>query len=218
MRMFILCGCNSEAWRALSFAAFAAVFIFAAFRSLFARYPLPFAVPFVRSIFAAVPFALLPYLLPSNGFNVHLIQFLGLFKRVICFVRTFAPFALFRALIQPYFALFCRFRGRQGAPPLRPAARGATEVAQNFEISEKIFSEKSLASYPMPFEIFFLENSLSPFASCLPFQCQNPAFMVPFLVCVPTRPHRSLNLLKETPFQPLSFRRRVIDCPKANKA
>ena len=42
-------------------------------------------------------------------------------------------------------------------------------------------------------KIFFLENSLSPSASCLPFQCQNPSFMVPFLVCVPTRPRRSPN-------------------------
>ena len=48
-------------------------------------------------------------------------------------------------------------------------------------------------------KIFFLENPLSPSASC-PFQCQNPVFLVPLRVCVPKKPRRSPNLLKETPF------------------
>ena len=39
----------------------------------------------------------------------------------------------------------------RGDYPLRQAARGATEVAQNFEISEKIFSKNSSGLFPHAF-------------------------------------------------------------------
>lgn len=69
------------------------------FRSLLPR--TFFRFPFSRfsrivSRVHAVTFAVR---LCSNTFNVHFIRFLAVFKRVICVAYTFAPFALFRALI-----------------------------------------------------------------------------------------------------------------------
>ena len=95
-----LCGCNVLPWRA---------FVLCSLCSRFDEKPSSlFAVPFAR--FASRSSApchlvmfcrfadLLPYVCP-NVCNVHCIRFLIGFKRVDCVVRTFAPFALFRALI-----------------------------------------------------------------------------------------------------------------------
>lgn len=92
--------------------------------------------------------------------------------------------------------------GGGGVPPKgqRREAQLRSHRILYFLIPKKFFLKKSFASNPMPSEIFFLENSLSPFASCLPFTAKKPAFLVPLRVCVPTRPHKSPNLLKETPF------------------
>ena len=83
----------------LSFATFAAVFPIKKPSSLL-PYLLPVpCVPFVRSRFAAVPFALLPFFCVQTFATFILCGFLSRFKRVNCVVRTFAPFALFRAVV-----------------------------------------------------------------------------------------------------------------------
>ena len=103
MRMFFLCALATLRRGAFSsLAAFAAVFHLCGVSITLPRtfcplrFPVTFAVPFSHALPFCVPFAV-PFI--ANVCNVHSMRFLGRFKRVICFVRTFAPFALFRAVV-----------------------------------------------------------------------------------------------------------------------
>ena len=82
----------------LSFAAFAAVFIFAAFRSLlprtFSRFPFSRFSRIVSRVHATTFAVRLPKRFQGSFYAV-----LKRFKRVNCVVRTFAPFALFSAVV-----------------------------------------------------------------------------------------------------------------------
>ena len=73
---------------------------------------------------------------------------------------TFAPFAPFEPYVWPYLRQICRFRGIGGGVPPKGRRREAQLRSHRIlKFPKKIFSKKSLAAYPMPFEIFFLENS-----------------------------------------------------------
>ena len=87
----------------LPFAAFAAVFRQKPSSLLPYLLPVPcvpdlrpFLCPFGRFLHSCVPFAV-PCV--PNVCDVHCIRFLSGFKRVNCVARTFAPFALFRAVV-----------------------------------------------------------------------------------------------------------------------
>ena len=129
--MFISCACNSEARRAFVPCSPCSRFDQ---KPLFMLFAVPFAVSpfavsvglcpvFMRSCFA-VPFAV-P--LHSNTFNVHFKRFVGLFKRLFPFLRTFAPFAPFQAVTEPQTRQKRRYAGVgwDYPPPPKPKRREA---------------------------------------------------------------------------------------------
>ena len=150
----------------------------------------------------AVPFALLPFCLscvPSlrslrtfcRSFVLKRFQrsFYTVCRAVLSglivwrvYLHRLHRLARLNSLICGKFAVLGEYRG---APP-KPKRREA-----------QLRSHRNL--YFLFPKIFFLKNPLSPSASC-PFQCQKPVFLDPFRVCVPKKPPKSQNLLKETPF------------------
>ena len=131
------------------------------FRSLFARYPLPFAVP-----------------LQPNACNVHSMRFLSRFRRlfVSCvhlhrlpyFVRLYSP-------ILPYFAVLCGVWVGLPPKPKRREAQLRSRRILYFLNPKKFFLKNLLPLTPCLLKIFFLENSLSPPTSCS-LSCQNSPF------------------------------------------
>lgn len=146
-----------------------------------------FAVPFTPLYLYRRPPGAFAVPLRLNVCNVHFIRFLEPFKRLfLSCVHLHSLHRLHRlySLICGKFAVLGEYRG---APP-----KSKRREAQ--------LRSHRILYFLFPKKIFFLENSLSPFASCFPFQCQTPVFLAPLRICVPTRPRINPNLLKETPF------------------
>ena len=133
---------------------------FCPFSTFAAVCAVPFAVPFALKRFQRSFYAVFRAVLSGLiVWRVHL-------HRLHRFVRL-------NSLICGKFAVLGEYRG---APP-KPKRREAQLRSHRILIfPKKFFPKIPLVSFLMPFEIFFLENSLSPSASCLPFQCQNPLF------------------------------------------
>lgn len=138
---------------------------FATFAAWFLSKPLfmllPYLLPFCPfSTFAAVCAYLLPFLLLKRLQR----SFYAVFKRFLsglfvhAYLCTVSPVSgACRALFEAKLPFLGEYRG---APPPKPKRREA-----------QLRSHRNL--YFLFPKIFFLENSLSPSASC-PFHCQNP--------------------------------------------
>ena len=137
--------------RFCSFATFAAVFIIAAVSITFAASCVGFwlfAPPYLYRrprVPFAVPFALKR--LQRSFQTVFQAVLSGLIVWRVYLYRLHR-LARLNSLICGKIAVLGVGRGDY---PLRQAARGATEVAQNFEISEKIFSKNSSGLFPHAF-------------------------------------------------------------------
>ena len=140
MHVHFLCGCNVLPWRA--FVPLQPLQPFSSlqpFRSLLPRHALAFGFLHLHTFTGGRAY-LLPYLLPSKRFQR---SFQTVFQAVLSglivwrvYLYRLHRLARLNSLICGKIAVLGVGRGDY---PLRQAARGATEVAQNFEISKKKF-------------------------------------------------------------------------------
>lgn len=151
-----------------TFAAVSIKKIIFAFCRTFAPFSFSFAVPFSHALplcpFAyLLPFSVMPFAvrLPKR-FQRSFQKVLSRFKRSKFSACTFVHFAPFQAVTWQQTWQNAVIRGRGGDPPW-----GVGCEAQ--------LSPHRILYFLFP-KIFFLENSLSSPASCLPFQCQSPVF------------------------------------------
>ena len=195
MRMFILCGCT--VWPRRAFVPCSRLQHCSIFPSKNRLRFLPYLLPFFLLPFQSdcVPcscghvcrtFAQTVPRFISNGFKT-------VFKRSFVwriYLHRLTRFVRLYSLICGKFAVL---RGRGGAPP-KPKRREAQLRSRRilYFLNPKKFFLKNLVP-PIPCLLkFFSENFL--------FYCQNSLFLKLRHVCVPKKPHRSPNLLKETPF------------------
>ena len=186
---YFTCTCNIEARRA--FVPLQPLQPFSSlqpFRSLLPRHALAFGFLHLHT-FTGVSVYLLPFLLLKRLQR----SFYAVFKRFLsglfvhAYLCTVSPVSgACRALFEANLPFLGEYRG---APPPKPKRREAQLSPHRIlKFLKKFFLKNLLPLIPCLLKFFFLENPLSPSASCLSFQCQNPSFVVPFLAYVPTRP------------------------------
>ena len=148
-------------------------------------FAVPFALsllPFVRSLHSCVPFC--------RTFGLKLLQgsFYAVFRAVLSDpnFRRVLLYLLHRSSLShgSKHGKNAVIRGRGG--PLGRGARGATDSPHNF----LFFVPKNFFSGKFPLSSRFMPH----------FNAKIPFPLNPLRVCVPKKPRRSPNLLKETPF------------------
>ena len=147
----------------LFLATFAAVFIFAAFRSLLPRtfFRFPFSrfsriVSRVHAVTFAVP-------LQPNTCNVHFIRFLSGFKRVICScvpLHRLPYFVRLYSLICGKFAVLCGVG--VGLPPNGQRREAQLRSRRILKFPKKFFLKNLLPLTPCRLKFFFWKTPLSP--------------------------------------------------------
>ena len=184
MRMFILCSCNIETRRAF----------------VLCNLCNPYSMFLIKNLYSCF----LPYLCSRFALSVPL-PFLCLVPLAVRFPKRFQRsfYAVFRAVLSdPNFRrvlLYLLHRSSLshgskhgktplygGGGPLGRGARGATDSPHNF----LFFVPKNFFSGKFPLSSRFMPH----------FNAKIPFPLNPLRVCVPKKPRRSPNLLKETPF------------------